>query len=205
MLFSTVGSGGYSGFYNGLGARVWARSLRFFPLCLLISVCCVVRVLYYLSVMNPNRFHQKKIIYIRESYSHYGLIFIDKCTLNSNIKTVISHTYDIDVLRTPAQRHLLQGALTGCTVRDGISTRADACITHLWSLYHDALADYTTGEDAPGPHEGKDPSPLTLTPPSPSTHPRPPRRLPHPQSGLHAPGIWPSSHPRLHLLTRCTS
>ena len=48
-------------------------------------------------------------------------------------------------LRTPAQGHLIQGALAGCTLRAGrrilvdISTRAAICVTHLWSLYQEPL------------------------------------------------------------------
>ena len=66
-------------------------------------------------------------------------------------------------LRTPAQGHLIQGALAGCTLRAGrrilvdISTRAAICVTHLWSLYQEPLADHSTGEEV-----------LPL-PPSPST------------------------------------
>ena len=56
-------------------------------------------------------------------------------------------------LWTPAQRHLIQGALAGCSLRAGrrilvdISTRAATCVTHIWTLYQDALADYSNGEE----------------------------------------------------------
>ena len=76
-------------------------------------------------------------------------------------------------LWTPTHRCLIQGALAGCTLRAGrkilrdISTRAATCVTHLWSLYHEALADYTTREEALQPPN--DDEPPLATPMSPST------------------------------------
>ena len=79
-------------------------------------------------------------------------------------------------LWTPTHRRLIQGALAGCTIRTGrrilmdISTRAAACVTHMWSLYQEALADYTTREETTQPPADAEHSMGTPPSPSPSTH-----------------------------------
>ena len=75
-------------------------------------------------------------------------------------------------LWTAAHRHLIQGALAGCTLRAGrkilrdLSTRAATCVTHRWTLYQEALADYTNREAAPSPTDVDDSPQMTPTSPS---------------------------------------
>ena len=75
-------------------------------------------------------------------------------------------------LWTAAHRHLIQGALAGCTLRAGrkilrdLSTRATTCVTHRWTLYQEALTDYAHREVAhPPPDVDVSPS-ATPSPPS---------------------------------------
>ena len=74
-------------------------------------------------------------------------------------------------LWTAAHRHLIQGALAGCTLRAGrkilrdLSTRAAMCVTHRWTLYQEALADYANREAALTPSD-VDVSPPVTPPPA---------------------------------------
>ena len=79
----------------------------------------------------------------------------------------------------------------GCTLRAGrrilvdISTRAATCVTHLWSLYQEALADYTPREATTQPPDDDDP-PRSLPCPPPHAHLRHPGSAAPPPSPLSA-------------------
>ena len=120
-------------------------------------------------------------------------------------------------LWTTAHRRLLQGALAGCTLRAGrrilvdISTRAATCVTHLWSLYQEALADYSISEAALRPPEVDDPPAVTPKSPTPRTPPSPRLRGPLASSSVrtrrfrarplrHHPGPHASEPPLQHYI-----
>ena len=94
-------------------------------------------------------------------------------------------------LWTAAHRHLIQGALAGCTLRAGrqilrdLSTRAATCVTHRWTLYQEALTDYAHRKAALTPPDVDVSPPVTPMSPSPSTLRSP--RLRGPLGSRHTP------------------
>ena len=91
--------------------------------------------------------------------------------LNDQVASALVARHQWQTISIQAHWRLIQGALAGCTLRVGrrilvdISTRGATCVTHLWSLYQEALVDYTLREVAT--HRSLPCLPPPRTPPSP--------------------------------------